>query len=93
MRELKNADSVWFMGDRGEASSATKGPHPLEHAIAQALKEGYKITGMENVKVFPDDEHQRPYESPAIILFDNDKERHAAIVLTPCNYKVIFMTL
>ena len=71
MRELRNAYSLWMMGDIGEANVVNKGnndiPHPIDHAISEAKILGYKIAGMDFVKVISEDARQSPYESPAVL--------------------------
>ena len=87
MIELRNADTVWSMSDTSEASAVIRGnnriPHPLEHAINEAKVLGYQIDFMDFVKVLPEDEREKPFESPAIMLYHPDQEGYAAIVQTP----------
>lgn len=86
MKELRNAESMWSIGDMSESSVVNRGnnriSHPLELAIDEANTSGYQIRCMDFVKVIPKDEREIPYESPCILLIDNESQRYAAIVHT-----------
>jgi len=86
MRELRNAYSLWMMGDIGEANVVNKGnndiPHPIDHAISEAKILGYRIIGMDVVEIIPKDKREAPYESPAVLLVNGD-QNNVAIVQTP----------
>ncbi len=86
MKELRNTDTIWSMSDTAEASVVNRGnnkiPHPLEQAISEANFLGYQIGYMDFVKVIPKDEREKEYESPAILLANNENQNFAAIVQT-----------
>ncbi len=87
MRKLENVDCIWSMSDRSESSVVNRGnnriPHPLNNAISEATSQGYIIEEMDLVMVIPIDEREKSFESAAIMLYNPEKEMHAAIVQTP----------